>query len=108
MRKVNFIIKNNELVLTLKTHLQGKINLARLKLISHFIIAFCKVQTVTFKKLAKAFDTQSDASSSLRCIQRFIANYYLDSNLITCLVFNLLPFQDKLILSIDRTYWKFG
>ena len=108
MKKTNVITKNNELVSILNTHLQGKINLARLKLISHFIIALCKVQTVTFEKLANAFDTQSDASSSLRRIQRFIANYSLDSNLIARLVFNLLPFQGKLILSIDRTNWKFG
>jgi len=108
MKKTNVITKNNELVSILNTHLQGKINLARLKLISHFIIALCKVQTVTFEKLANAFDTQSDASSSLRRIQRFIANYSLDSNLIARLVFNLLPLQDKLVLSIDRTNWKFG
>lgn len=108
MKKTNVITKNSELVSTLNTHLQGKINLARLKLISHFIIALCKVQTVTFEKLANAFDTKSDTNSSLRRIQRFIANYSLDSDLIARLVFNLLPLQDKLILTIDRTNWKFG
>jgi hypothetical protein len=108
MKKTNVITKNSELVSTLNTHLQGKINLGRLKLISHFVIALCKVQTVTFEKLANAFDTQSDTNSSLRRIQRFIANYSLDSDLIARLVFNLLPHQDKLVLSIDRTNWKFG
>lgn len=108
MKKTNAVTKNSELTLVLNTHLQGKINLARLKLISHFVIALCKVQTVTFEKLANAFDTQSGSSSSLRRIQRFIASYSLDSDLIARLVFNLLPAQDKLILSIDRTNWKFG
>jgi hypothetical protein len=32
----------------------------------------------------------------------------LDSNIIARLIFALLPRQEKLILSIDRTYWKFG
>jgi hypothetical protein len=66
------------------------------------------VQTVTFEKLANAFNSQSDSGSSLRRIQRFIASYSLDSDLIAILVFNLLPSRYKLILSIDRTNWKFG
>jgi len=108
MKKTNVITKNSELSSILNTHFKGKLNLARVKLISHFIIALCKVQTVTFEKLANAFDSKSDASSSLRRIQRFIASYSLDSDLIARLIFNLLPEQEKLILSIDRTNWKFG
>lgn len=108
MKKTNAVTKNNELTSILNNHFQGKLNLARVKLISHFIVALCKVQTVTFEKLANAFDTQASSESSLRRIQRFIANYSLDSDLIARLVFNLLPKQNKLILSIDRTNWKFG
>jgi transposase len=66
------------------------------------------VQTVTFEKLANAFDTTSEADSSLRRIQRFIADYSLDSDLIARLVFSLLPRQDSVKLTIDRTNWKFG
>ena len=108
MKKTNAITKNSELTSVLNTHLQGKINLARVKLISHFIIALCKVQTVTFEKLSNAFDSRTNSDSSLRRIQRFIASYSLDSNLIACLIFSLLPEQEKLILSIDKTNWKFG
>ena len=108
MKKTNAVTKNSELTSILNTHFQGKLNLARVKLISHFIVALCKVQTVTFEKLANAFDTQASPESSLRRIQRFIANYSLDPDLIARLVFNLLPKQGKLILSIDRTNWKFG
>lgn len=108
MKKTNAITKNSELTSVLNSHFQGKVNLARVKLISHFIIALCKVQTVTFEKLANAFDTRANPESSLRRLQRFIANYSLNSDLIACLVFSLLPKQDKLILSIDRTNWKFG
>ena len=108
MKKTNAITKNSKLTSILNTHFKGKLNLARVKLIAYFVIALCKVQTVTFEKLANAFDTKADASSSLRRIQRFITNYSLDSDLIARLVFNLLPKQEKLILSIDRTNWKFG
>ena len=108
MKKTNAVTKNSELTSVLNTHFKGKINLARIKLIALFISSLCKVQSVTFDKLANAFDTTADASSSLRRIQRFIADYALESDLIAKLVFNLLPKQDKVKLTIDRTNWKFG
>jgi len=46
---------------------------------------------VGFEKLANAFDSQVLAASSLRRIQRFIAEYILDSDLIAKLIFGLLP-----------------
>ena len=73
-----------------------------------FVFALCKVQTVGFEKLANAFDNVALASSSLRRIQRFIAKYALDSDLIAKLIFGLLPHKENLKLSIDRTNWKFG
>ncbi|QMU66343.1 MAG: IS4 family transposase [Flavobacteriaceae bacterium] len=108
MKKTNASTKSSELNSVLSSHFQGKINLARIKLISHFIIALCKVQTVTFEKVANAFETSVDSKSSLRRIQRFIADYSLDGDLIARLIFSLLPKQEGLILSIDRTNWKFG
>jgi hypothetical protein len=65
MKKTNASAKSTELNSVLSSHFQGKINLARIKLISHFIIALCKVQTVTFEKLANAFETSVDNKSSL-------------------------------------------
>jgi len=75
---------------------------------SLLLIALCKGQTVSFEKLANAFEIIVDSSSSLRRIQRFFAHYSLDSDIIARLIFALLPRQEKLILSIDRTNWKFG
>lgn len=106
--KTNVCPKNTALISILDTHFQGKINKARLKLISFFICSLCKVQTVTFSKLANAFDSTANTESSLRRIQRFIASFSLDGDLIAQLIFRLLPKQDKYILSIDRTNWKFG
>lgn len=100
--------KSKELSLVLSTHFKGKINLARVKLISHLVIALCKVQTVTFEKLANAFDSNARPGSSLRRIQRFIATFSVDSDLVTKLIFNLLPSRDKIRLTIDRTNWRFG
>jgi len=108
MTKTNVCPKVN-LTSILNTQFSGTLNLARVKFIALLITALCKVQTVTFSKLANAFDSSSDSSSSLRRIQRFIAKYSLDSDLIAKLIFGLLPNkEEKLILSIDRTNWKFG
>ncbi len=108
MKKTNASTKSNELISVLTPHFQGKVNMARIKFMSHFIMALCKVQTVTFEKLANAFESSANSKSSLRRIQRFVAHYSLDSDLIARLIYGLLPKQDKLILSIDRTNWKFG
>ncbi len=108
MGKINVESKSSEFISIMNDQFQGKINLARLKLISMFVIALCKVQTVGFEKLANAFDADAKAGSSLRRIQRFIASYALDSDLIAKLVFSLLPEKENLKLSTGRTNWQFG
>ena len=108
MKKTNISHKNSDLISILNTHFESKFNKARVKLIAMVIIALCKVQTVNFSKLSKAFDTESKANSSLRRIQRFIAEFSINSDIIAKLIFNLLPLKDELTLSIDRTNWKFG
>jgi hypothetical protein len=108
MENINVESKSREFISILDTHFQGKVNLSRLKLIAMFVFALCKVQTVGFEKLANAFDSKTLAASSLRRIQRFIALYVLDSDLIAKLIFGLLPNKEGLKLSIDRTNWKFG
>ena len=100
--------KSSEFISILNNHFQGKVNLSRLKLLEMFVLALCKVQTVGFEKLANAFDSEAMAASSLRRIQRFIAQYALSSDLIAKLIFGLLPHKENLQLSIDRTNWKFG
>jgi hypothetical protein len=108
MENTNADFKSTELTATLHTHFKGAINLARIKLIAFFITALCKVQTVNFDKLANAFHTITHHSSSLRRIQRFIATFHLDADVIAKLIFKLLPIDGKYILTIDRTNWKYG
>ena len=108
MKNTNVSSKDSDLISSIETHFQGKINLARVKFISFFIIALTKVRTVNFESLARAFDTDTEVSSNLRRIQRFMSGYSLDSSIIARLIFALLPDKTDLILSIDRTNWKFG
>lgn len=83
-------------------------NLARIKFFGLFICALCKVQNVCFEKLATAFDSKAERESSLRRIQRFMAEYVLEQDLIAELIFALLPHKPPYILTLDRTNWKFG
>ena len=85
-----------------------KLNLARIKFISLFIIALSKVQTVGFEKLAVAFEGKAKTSSSHRRIQRFMAKYVLDTNIVARLIFSLLPHEPPYRLALDRTNWKLG
>jgi hypothetical protein len=100
--------KSTELISILRKNLSGRMNLARIKFFGMFICALCKVQTVGFEKLATAFETDAKSGSSLRRIQRFMAEYVLDIDLIARLIFKMLPHQPPYRLAMDRTNWKFG
>jgi hypothetical protein len=100
--------KSTQLISVLTENLAGKMNLARIKFFGLFLCALCKVQTICFEKLATAFETDAGAKSSLRRIQRFMADYVLDTDLIARLIFKMLPHQPPYRLAIDRTNWKFG
>lgn len=108
MKKPNAKLESTDLFSVLKDQFSTHINLARIRLMAMFIQSLCKVQTVNFEKIANAFDTKSLASSSLRRVQRFIAGFSLDSDLIARFIFALLPEKTCLRLTIDRTNWKFG
>ena len=106
--KTNVRPKHSDLVTILRSHFDKDVHLARIKLIAYVIIALCKVQTVSFEKLALAFDSVAKSESSLRRIQRFMAKAALHSDLVAKLIFSLLPEKEALQLTIDRSNWKFG
>ena len=85
-------IKVNELseILNEKFEKNGStINKARIRLMSMLILALYKVQNVSFHKLALAFDTESIPESSLRRLQRFVADFNLCKDLIARLIFSM-------------------
>jgi len=106
--KIKTEYKSSEITSIVTRHFSGRMNLARIKFFGLFLCALCKVQTVSFEKLASAFECDALRESTLRRIQRFMADYVLESDLIARLIFNLLPHQPPYRLAIDRTNWKFG
>jgi len=90
------------------SHQQSGWSLARVKFFVLMISALCKVQTIGFEKLATTFDCSANTSSYLRRIQRFMATYLLNTDLISKLIFRLLPHKPPFRLAMNRTNWKFG
>ena len=94
--------KSSDLTSVLVQHFGKSLNLARIKFMSLFICALCKVQVVCFEKLASGFENSCSPESSLRRIQRFMADYKLDKDLIARLIFALLPHEPPYSIAIDR------
>ncbi len=66
------------------------------------------MQTVSLHKSASAMPTSVERDSNLRRVQRLLAGYALNLVLVSKVIFALLPVKTGLILSLDRTNWKFG
>ena len=102
------LVKVNQILPIMQEYFGKSMNLACIKLMAYMLHALCVVQTVSLHKLASAMPTSVERDSNLRRIQRFIANYALNLDLVARMIFSLLPVKDGLVLSMDRTNWKFG
>ena len=100
--------KSSELYPILHEHFGKSMNLARIKALSMMVCAICKVQRVTYSKLASAFDSNAASESSLRRIQRLIAQCEICIDLIAKLILKLILVQGPYNLTLDRTSWKFS
>jgi len=100
--------KISKLFPIMQEHLGKSMNLARIKLIALLLEALVKAQTVSLVRLANAMDTAADKESNMRRLQRFLACYALDLDLIARMIFSLLPVKSGLVLTMDRTNWKYG
>ena len=94
--------KSTRIISILAQNFSEKMNLSRIKFFGLFLCALCKVQSVSFEKLSTAFESEARRESSLRRIQRFMAEYVLDSDLIARFIFKLLPHQPP---DITRIYF---
>lgn len=100
--------KSSDLSPILLSHFGKYMNLARIKAMSMMICALCKVQQVAYTKLAAAFDGGATACSSLRRIQRLIAECVIDADLVAKLILKPQPVKGPYDLAMDRTNRKFS
>lgn len=108
LRNSKIHYKSSDLFSVLREHFVKDMNLARIKAMSMMICALCKVQRIACTKLAAAFDNEAEACSSLRRIQRLIAECVINTDLIAKLILKLIPVRGPYSLSMDRSNWKFS
>lgn len=80
---------------------------ARLVLAAHFIIALIRLRTVCLSRLANAFETDVEAESNYKRLQRFFRFFKIDFDTVAKLVGRWLP-DEPWILCLDRTNWEIG
>lgn len=83
-------------------------NKARLNFAARFVIALIKMCSVNFTQLALSLNPQVETPSNYRRLQRFFNGFTFDRLTLTRLSLALLPEQSHLILTMDRTMWRFG
>jgi hypothetical protein len=74
------------------------------KFIAQFVEALLKTRTSNLMKIAQAVESEAEADSVYRQIQRFLKS----ENQVAIDYLKLLKLEGKLKLVIDRTEWKFG
>jgi hypothetical protein len=84
-----------------------RLNKARKKFIRAFIFGLIEKGTVEFTELAKVLNDEVEASSNLRRIQMFFADYELNYLVFARIFMDFIPLRG-LDISVDRTNWKFG
>ena len=100
--------KDTELLSNLKGLFGKKLNLARIKFVTLFILALCKTRKVTYTALAIAFDNKTCKDSNVKRIRNFMKAANFTMELVSKLRFKLVPEKENLTLIMDRTNWKFG
>ena len=101
------LVKVNQILPIMQEYFGNSMNLARIKLMAYMLHALCVVQAVSLHKLASAMPTSVERDSNLRRIQRFIANYALNLDLVARMIFSLLPVKPSTGERI-RTWWLFN
>lgn len=88
-------------------HQEAGIHKARSKFIVLFVESLIRVRTVNLTEVALNFSPAVKESSSYRRIQGFFKTFSFPYHLLSRLIMSLLP-SEPLVVSIDRTNWKFG
>lgn len=100
------MIETTQLTTILQEHLHW--HKARARLAAAFILALLRVRTVSFPSLALALNPRAKHESNERRLQRFFANFSLDLDAFAHLLFALVPSNDELVITLDRTHWTLG
>jgi hypothetical protein len=85
-----------------------KMHRARVDSLTQMIFCIIKVSSVQLTALSRGFDSSAQVGSTLRRLQRFFQFQELKLENVAKLIFALIPLPAQIILTLDRTNWKFG
>ncbi len=81
---------------------------SRIRFTAAFILALLRVRTVNFPSLALSLNPHAQRESNERRLQRFFSGFKLNLDAFAQLLLGLVPCQEKLVITLDRTHWQVG
>ena len=81
---------------------------ARLSFMAKFVMAVIVVRGVTVSTVASALNPRVLPESNEKRVERFFNEVELEGKNFAMLILALLPAQEKLVLTLDRTNWELG
>ena len=81
---------------------------SRIRFTAAFILALLRVRTVNFPSLALSLNPHAQQESNERRLQRFFSGFKLNLDAFAQLLLGLVPCQEKLVITLDRTHWQVG
>jgi hypothetical protein len=72
------------------------------------ILSIIKVESIKQPKIAQGIESKAKTNSTIRRIQRFFKEQFLCPQAASRFVFNLFDWGKLIVLTLDRTNWKFG
>jgi hypothetical protein len=81
---------------------------ARLSFMAKFVMAVIVVRGVTVSTVASALNPRVLPESNEKRVKRFFNEVELEGKNFAMLILALLPAQEKLVLTLDRTNWELG
>jgi len=96
----------NKLKQTLQVHFAWEER--RVKFLTMFVIGVLKMRTVSLSHLAIVLNPLVRQESNYRRIQNFFQKYSFDVDSLGRFLLSILRSGEKIILTLDRTNWKFG
>jgi hypothetical protein len=82
-------------------------HLARSRFIAQFIVSVVERRTVNLSELSLGMALGIKPASAYRKLQHFFQCFAMNYDLIARIMINFLP-AEPLVVSIDRTNWKYG
>jgi len=80
----------------------------RIDFIAKFVMSLIQVKSVVLSDIASSLNGAYSKETNYQRIQRFMRGYSFDLEEIARFVLEQLPKQEQLVLTLDRTNWKFG